>query len=235
MLTSCGPGKLFGPTITLTPTTTNTPVPTSTKTPTLIPTNTITLTPTNTVIPTNTMTATATLSMFAASEMSNSAVDITDIEVNVKGEMVEVIFYLEDVPAELTFQRDGIEMNRQEYSWEICVDTDNDKNTGDSMGDMKGSDYCLEATSFKFEDSPNTVPIEQGVQVSVWELTGQGGSLVSPGRIDVDTEKDTIKLSGKISGIADDSLFYYKTFDMNPDGEHEIESGQLLDQIYIEP
>jgi len=55
LLSSCGAGQVFGPTMTPTPTTTNTPTPTKTPTPTNtstpMPTNTPTLTPTATLTP----------------------------------------------------------------------------------------------------------------------------------------------------------------------------------------
>jgi hypothetical protein len=58
LFSSCGPGQLFGPT--LTPTPTNTATPTLTPTPTITPTPTHTFTPTLTFTPTNTPTITLT-------------------------------------------------------------------------------------------------------------------------------------------------------------------------------
>jgi len=57
VLSACGPGQLFGPTITPTPTNTptTTPTPTPTSTPTLTPTSTSTPTPTQTFTPTPTL------------------------------------------------------------------------------------------------------------------------------------------------------------------------------------
>lgn len=51
-LAACGPGQVFGPTITPTPTDTPVPTATATSTPTITPTATHTLTPTNTPTPT---------------------------------------------------------------------------------------------------------------------------------------------------------------------------------------
>lgn len=58
LVSGCGPGQLFGPTLTPTPTATSTPTPTATCTPT--PTDTPTLTPTRTPTPTPTRTPTPT-------------------------------------------------------------------------------------------------------------------------------------------------------------------------------
>jgi hypothetical protein len=61
LLTSCGPGQLFGPTLTPTPTVTSTPTITLTPTPTSTPTATFTITPTSTPSFTPTPTFTPTL------------------------------------------------------------------------------------------------------------------------------------------------------------------------------
>jgi hypothetical protein len=66
LVSGCGPGKLFGPT--LTPTSTETPTPTNTFTSTLTYTPTLTLTPTNTLTPTITLTPTLT---FTATKAHN--------------------------------------------------------------------------------------------------------------------------------------------------------------------
>lgn len=227
VVSGCSPEQVFDPTSTPLPTLTSTPIPTSTHTPT----STVTRTPT----PEPTATATP-VSTFAVSEMSNPALDIIDIRVTVKDDSVEAIFYLRDVPVVLTFQRDGVVTNSAEYQWEICVDTDNDKKTGDSSPMInKGSDYCLDAVAFKFGGRPTNMPIKQGVQVDVWKLSGLNAKLVSSGSIKVDSEKNTIKLSGKIPGITDTSQFYYRAHDANPGGMSETDMGQLFDRVSLLP
>jgi hypothetical protein len=231
IVSSCGSEQAFSQT--LSPSQTSTLIPTSTNTP--IPTNTPILTVSKT--PTSEPTATTTpVSTFAVSEMSNPAVDVTDIRINIKGKSVEALFYLKDVPTELTFQRDGVLMNAAEYEWTICVDTDNNKKTGESTPRVtKGSDYCLTAMAFKYKDSPTNMPIEQGVQADVWKLSGMGSDLFSVSSIEVDPEKNTIKLSGKIPGITDTSQFYYITSDANPGGVSETNIGQLFDRVAFKP
>lgn len=71
ILTSCGPGKLFGPTIT--------PSPTNTSTPTYSPTPTSTSTPTFTTTPTSTATLTSTpvpLGQYATADNEGNLVNI---------------------------------------------------------------------------------------------------------------------------------------------------------------
>ena len=162
-------------------------------------------------------------SEFPISEMSSPALDITNIQITVKGDIVEAIFYLKDIPTELLFQRNGAREGCQEYVWEICVDTDNDKSTGAPSNPQypTGADYCLSASSFKFEDTPKTVSIDQGVQVNIWDL--KSGRNISPATIEVDNEGNTIKLIGEIPGITNSSKFYYYTYDQNPGAKLETE------------
>lgn len=209
--------------------------------PTIPPTPTSTLTSTETPIPTATMPSTETLtptpiSTFVVSEMSNPALDTIDINVAVKGNLVEVLFYLKDVPPELTFERDGIAKNHQEYAWEFCVDTDNNLKTGaPSNPDIPaGSDYCLSASNFKSKDATEILPIEQGVQVNIWDLSGGSFRNVSGATIEVDVDGNTIKLTGEIPGITNTSRFYYRAYDENPGAKPETDSGQLFDRVFIE-
>lgn len=167
------------------------------------------------------------------SAMSNPALDLVDIRVNVKNDLMTTIFYLKDVPPELTFDKEGgVDINGIEYMWKICVDTDNNKNTGSSSGFSAGSDYCISAIHFKSSYTPKTMPIEQGVQVNIWELGGESENHISDGTIEVDTEGNTIKFSGKIPGITNSSQFYYDIYDGDY-GAMDI-SGPLFDRVLIE-
>lgn len=76
-ISACGPGQIFGPTITPTPTSTSTPTQTPTSTPT--PTSTSTPTPTSTSTPTPTSTLTATVQR--TSTPSNTPIPISGLGV----------------------------------------------------------------------------------------------------------------------------------------------------------
>jgi hypothetical protein len=209
-------------------------------TPVVVP----TMPPTSTIAPINTSLSTATLSPIGTptllstfpapyGEMSSPALDPVDIRINVKNDLVTAIFYLKDVPSELTFDKEsGVVTGGIEYMWKICIDTDNDKNTGASLGWLAGADYCLWAAHFKSSDAPKAMPIEQGVQVAVSELKGEAETKVSDGTIQVDTEGNTIKLSGKISGVTSSSQLYYEIYD-GDNGGMDI-SSPLFDRIIIE-
>lgn len=166
-------------------------------------------------------------------KMSNPALDLVDIRINAKDDWITAIFYLSDVPSQLTFDKEGgVDINGIEYMWKICVDTDNNKNTGSSLGFSAGSDYCLSAIHFKSSHTPKTMPIEQGVQVNIWELGGESENHIADGTIDVDTEGNTIQFSGKIPGITNSSQFYYDIYDGDY-GAMDI-SGPLFDRLFIE-
>lgn len=166
------------------------------------------------------------------SEMSNPALAPVDIRVHVKNDAVTGIFYLKDVPAELTFDReDGVVTGGMEYMWKICIDTDNDKNTGASLGWLAGADYCLWAAHFKESDTPKAMSMEQGLQVSISELDGESEKKISDGTIEVDVEGNTIKLSGIIPGITSSSQLYYEIYDGYSGTDI---SSPLFDRIFIE-
>lgn len=164
--------------------------------------------------------------------MSSPALTPVDISVHIKGDSVTGIFYLKGVPAKLTFDReDGIVTGGIEYMWKICIDTDNDKNTGTSLGRLAGADYCLWAAHFKASDAPKTMSIEQGLQVSISKLDGESEKKVSDGIIEVDVEGDTLTLSGTIPGVTSSSQLYYEIYDGYSGADI---SSPLFDRILIE-
>ncbi len=202
-----------------------TTLPTSTIAPTNTPLSTATLIPTGTPAP---------LSTFPApyGDMSNPVFDPMDVRIDVKNDSVTAIFYLKDVPTELTFDKEsGVVTGSIEYMWKICIDTDNDKNTGASLGWLAGADYCLWAAHFKSSGTSKAMPIEQGMQVSVSELNGASEKKISDGIIEVDIEGDVIKLSGTIPGVISSSQLYYEIYDGYSGADI---SSPLFDRIFIE-
>jgi hypothetical protein len=166
-------------------------------------------------------------------KMSNPALDLVDIRINVNNDLMTAIFYVKDVPSELTFNKaGGAEISSNEYMWQICVDTDNNKNTGSAFGFSAGSDYCLLATHVKSSYNPRSMSIEQGVQVSVRKLSGTQEKNISGGSLSVDSAGNTLSFSGKIPGITSSSLFYYEVYDGDY-GAMDI-SGPLYDRLLIE-
>jgi hypothetical protein len=214
------------------------PLPTSTSTTAPTAATIVTSVPTNTPAPAATSSPDGTptpVSTFPApyDKMSNPALDLVDIRISEKDGLMTAIFYMKDVPSELTFNKaGGVEIGSNEYMWQICVDTDNNKNTGAAFGFSAGSDYCLSATHIKSSHNPRSMPIEQGVQVSVRKLSGTQEKSISSGTINVDTAGNTLGFSGQIPGITSSSLFYYEVYDGDY-GALDI-SGPLYDRLLIE-
>ncbi|MCX6055697.1 MAG: hypothetical protein NTZ74_12450 [Chloroflexi bacterium] len=173
--------------------------------------------------------------------MSNPALNVIDIKVTVKPQwllessMVQVIFYLQDVPETLAFKRTGIEPYWQEYAWEVFINTDNDLNTGSNAPSefpWTGSDYSLSAHSFiNPQYQKGNFPIEKGVQVGVGLISGNTTTPLSQGYINVDPEANTITIWGTVPGVTTDSKFSFSVFDANPDGQIENAFGQITDRV----
>ncbi|MCX6055178.1 MAG: hypothetical protein NTZ74_09745 [Chloroflexi bacterium] len=229
LLSSCGAGQAFGPTITATQISTNTPLPTSTNTPTPEP--------TATMIPLPTAT-------FHVGEMSNPALEVVDVQVTVEGDLVTATFFLKDVPTEMEFQRKGLPQDMLEYEWVISIDTDNNMNTGPSNSNFTGKDYELSAsdTISQFSNpmyqtgisNKGSQPLEKGIQmVYVGKCEKEYCYYLSPATITVDTVHDTIVLSGTIPGITENSKFYFQTFEYHPGGEMERSRGDSIENVTI--
>jgi hypothetical protein len=172
------------------------------------------------------------ISLASDGEVSNPALEIEDIRVEVKDDQVDAIFYLKDVPEEMTFDKEGLNISDLEYKWEICVDVDNDVNTGyalESSSVPVGTDYCLAAMHAKTSDTPQTVPIEQDVEVILFQAQETGIMNLSTGTIEVDSGNNTIHITGTIYEITSSSKFYYDIY-----GDGVEASGAVDDPVFIE-
>ena len=135
--------------------------------------------------------------------------DITKVNTSLSGERLTVIFHLRDVPETLTFNRTGISENYMEYRWEVAIDVDNDRATGDGGFDTLLSAYHIVRLS---EGSENMqVPIENQAKASVWKM--RPGRIMSErdASLEVSAEEDTIMISGYIPGITAESRLAFKT------------------------
>ncbi|MCX6054215.1 MAG: hypothetical protein NTZ74_04725 [Chloroflexi bacterium] len=218
LLSSCSAGQNVDPTILPSTTVIDTLQPTATKTPQ----------PTSTITPTSEPTT-----PFPVIKMSNPALNVTDIRVTVNGEYVTAVFYLQDVPEKLTFNRTGVAQYSEEYSWDIWIDTSNDLNTSLDSDGQQGSvtTYSL-FTAANFHPGQNeSIPIENGVHAAVALLSENGLSNASMGSIKVDPEANTITLSGFVPGVTPNSHFSFEVYDANPGGQVESSYGQLIDRV----
>ena len=140
-------------------------------------------------------------------------VDITEVSTTLTGETLAVVFHLRDVPDTLEFNRKGVEENILEYSWEVSIDVDDDRETG-----LQGDEYSLSASRFAFSPSSDEgvhQPIEEAVQTDTWEIAedGLGAAYLSSARTEVSSEENTITLVGVIPGITPQSRLEFEAYD----------------------
>ena len=144
-------------------------------------------------------------------------IDITDIDSWLAGETLTVVFHLKDVPERLTFDREGVPANVSEYSWEVSVDVDGDRNTG-----RNGFEYVLSAmhfVSYPFRGRNLSAAIStDSVQTNTWKLNPLRNAVpdieyLEGARLDVSAGEDTITLSGEIPGITEDSELAFGAYD----------------------
>ncbi len=164
-----------------------------------------------------------------ANDVAISHIDVLNVTTALNGETLTATFSLRDVPSQLTFDRTGVPANVLEYSWEIYIDVDNDKQTGYEYNSFKGIDYTLSAMHFVSSNSVglNQVkPIVIAVQADVWiSIENGGASYLEEAIIVVNDQLNTIELSGSIPGISISSNLYFATYDYNPGNLMEKDSG----------
>ena len=137
--------------------------------------------------------------------------DITEVSSSLSGERLTVIFHLRDVPETLTFNRTGISENYMEYEWEVAIDVDNDRATGDGGFETLLSAYHIVRLSEGRENMQ--VPIESKAKASVWKMEPGSTMTVRDASLDVSADEDTITLTGYIPGITAESRLAFRTYE----------------------
>ena len=154
------------------------------------------------------------------SDVSGPHIDVVGFTSTLDGETLEITFQLRDVPPNVTFNIDRCPHGELEYRWAVAVDVDNDIQTGGGCsgawaGDSScGAEYLLSADRWSSRSqTPTVAPLEEALQFNVWELDTAGGQAFGPASIAVDSEANTITLSGIIPGISTDSRLSFETCD----------------------
>ena len=101
-----------------------------------------------------------------------SYVDITKVSTSLSGETLTAVFHLRDIPETLTFNRTGISENYREYGWDVSIDIDSDRETGNG-----GIEYLLSASHFvpSSEKGNNAkASIESEVEARVLKARSEG-------------------------------------------------------------
>ena len=149
----------------------------------------------------------------AVSETLPAYMDIIEVssELTASGKLA-VVFHLRDVPETLEFDRKNVPENALEYSWEVSIDVDDDRDTG-----LQGAEYSLSASHFVF--SPSTdggvhLSIKEAVQADSWKMDADGtGTLLDSIGIAVSSEENTITLVGDVPGITSQSRLVFEAHD----------------------
>jgi len=157
-------------------------------------------------------------------DVSIAHIDVTALSSTLNGETLQATFDIRDVPPTLTFNRIGVPQNYGEYSWAVYVDIDDNPQTGSPREERKGAEYELTAFhSVVTPDSPVDLAIEVGVKVYICQYnpTDEHFHCSVNGTISVDSQLDTITLTGNIPGINSGSRLFFYTLDYNPGGTTE--------------
>ncbi|MDE0198486.1 MAG: hypothetical protein OXK78_09845 [Caldilineaceae bacterium] len=138
-------------------------------------------------------------------------IDITEVETSLSGETLTVVFHLRDIPETLTFNRTGISERYGEYSWNVSIDVDGDRETG-----YGGIEYELSASHFvrSSEKGRNEkASIESGVEAGVLKARGDGFMSMGAATLEVSPQENTLTLSGTIPGITAESQLTFSAYD----------------------
>ena len=153
----------------------------------------------------------------AGDEISHSLpphIDITEVNTFLSDGNLTVIFHLRDLPDRLTFNRTGVPEGLMEYGWEVLVDVDDDKETGNG-----GADFALLAFHVPPQSkvgTNSTQSIENGTDASGWELQSDGdviGRFLGSATLEQSAEANTIILSGAVPGITPQSRLTFRVYD----------------------
>ena len=152
------------------------------------------------------------------SDVSAAHIDITEINTSLSGETLTVVFHLRDLPESLTFDRKGLGEDTMEYSWQVAIDVDNDRETGD-----RGFEYLLSAyhiTDLSEGKDELFSPIGENVEASTWEVHPMSFSSIEEASVEISAEADTITITGQIPGITSESRLTFETFDAQSGIDH---------------
>ncbi len=140
-----------------------------------------------------------------------SHVDITKVSTSLSGETLTAVFHLRDLPETLTFNRTGISEYYMEYGWDVSIDIDGDRETGN-----RGIEYELSASHFvpSSEKGNNAkASIDSKVEAAVLKARSDGFMTLIDASLEVSPEEDTITLSGNIPGITAESQLTFSAYD----------------------
>ena len=158
-------------------------------------------------------------------------VDIRRVESSLDGENLTVVFYLKNLPQELTVNREGLSelatdsdgaRIRFEYHWLVNIDVDGTAKIPDNISLF---DYMFSGIislgSLSSKSPPRTVDFEDSLHLNFFEFKHskdehQNSFLnhAGPAQLDISYEDNSLTFSGQVPGITDRSTLFFYTIDM---------------------
>ena len=141
-------------------------------------------------------------------------VDIVDVESDLDGEILSVVFHLRGLPKEIELYRKGRDKDAPEYMWLVYIDTD--------LEDEKESDrfeYMFMAFSDIFSDvidpPPATQLLEEALNIALFESAQRNTLTQVPteARLTVSPDDNIIILVSEVPDISPESLIAFSAFD----------------------
>ena len=155
-------------------------------------------------------------------------VDIVRVESSLDGETLTVVFYLKNLPQEMTVKREGLSdlamdsdgaETASEYYWNVNIDVH-----GGAPNPFNNSlfEYMFSANISPgplVSKSPPTVDFEEALHLEFFEFEhNKDGhprvflNHVGPAQLDISYEDNSLTFSSRVPGITDNStLFFYTT------------------------
>lgn len=148
-------------------------------------------------------------------------VDVALVNTQATTRVLQAVFYLRDLPEQLTYDRAGVPRHALEYGWAVDVDRDSNIGTGCPFEHCLGADYEINAAHFVFTpDSPVSQPIADGLRADVWFFGSRGyWEYYGPASFTLDTTIDVLTMTGEFPfEILPSMRLFFFALDHNPGG-----------------
>ena len=165
-----------------------------------------------------------------------SYVDIVGVESSLEGEILTATFYLRGLPAELTFNREGVERNFVEYGWRVEIDVEEESSVKPLDFAAYPFDYIVGIFAILFQGYwseeypageysskdrlPTTHAFGDLFDIDVLKFgdgfDGDSVEVISVdgyAKFDISFEENSITLKGKVPGITPNSVISFVSHD----------------------
>ena len=153
-------------------------------------------------------------------------IDIVKVESELYRQVLTVVLHLRDIPEELTFNREGMNNNRIEYSWMVLIsESGYVEPWAGEVERMTRFRYHLMTAHFTESDearAPTSGSIASYAESDVWAIRRDEGSeeehswyaeALWEARIEASHELDTLTMTGYVPDVASEHLLVIETYD----------------------